>query len=157
MLLIFFLTAVFIISSFGWKCFCLCECVFYQACEVRGWPVTPQWDLYHLFLCLLKLVVGSELGSVLSLVSCLSLLLFRMGYDWPLSWIFCRSGESPSPGKKLWSLTAFCLVWPHFPWASQYSHWWFVIPVKFFINCYLSLLQFRGGATYCSAWRLVFS
>lgn len=36
-------------------------------------------DLYHCFLCLLKLVVGQELVSVLYLVSCLTPLLFQGG------------------------------------------------------------------------------
>lgn len=36
-------------------------------------------DLYHRFLCLLKLVVGQELVNVLYLVSCLTLLLLQGG------------------------------------------------------------------------------
>lgn len=36
-------------------------------------------DLYHRFLCLLKLVVGQELVSVLYLVSCLTPLLLQGG------------------------------------------------------------------------------
>lgn len=45
-------TPLFIIESF-WKC--VCVSVFYQDCEVSGWPVAVTVEAS---VCLLRLVVG---------------------------------------------------------------------------------------------------
>lgn len=108
-------------------------CVLVWVCfiEPERYVVGQWWPnrvLCHPFLYFLKLALGRGSFSGSSFLSdSASALGWATSSSHKSSVI---SSNGPPLGKKLWPLTAFCLLWLCFPWAFWSVHRWFFIPVK---------------------------